>query len=166
MPNGEYANMLALASTEPFEQLPSAVVITLPRPMPAEKLYFLTLNLTKTVKCYYPGAEVVLGYDDGSEHTVELVPPYSMSCFAQHFSPFAFAIPFGRIEGGDLLAPLRFGDPVNREHLAVSDVVVDPKRLLSSVELRCVASETVFGIVALSVLAALKRSAGCRRPME
>ena len=155
MPNGEYANMLALASTEPFEQLPSAAVITLPRPMPAEKIYLLTLNLTKTVKCYYPGAEVVLGYDDGSKHTVELVPPYSMSCFAQHFSPFAFAIPFGRIEGGDLLTPLRFGDPVNREHLAVSDVVVDSKRLLSSVELRCVASETVFGIVALSVLTAL-----------
>ena len=76
------------------------------------------------------------------------MPPYTVSCFAQQFSPYAF----GKIEGGEMLAPLRFGDPVNREHLAVSDVVVDSSSPLSRIELRCVASETVFGIVAMSLL--------------
>ena len=142
--------MLALASTEPYEQLPSAAIITLPSLVAVEKIYLLTLNLTKTVKCYDPGAEIVLGYADGSEVTIELVPPYTVSCFAQQFSPYAF----GKIEGGEMLAPLRFGDPVNREHLAVSDVVVDSSRPLSRIELRCVASETVFGIVAMSLLIA------------
>ena len=87
-------NLLALACTEPYEQLPSEARLALPQPERLDKIYLLTANLTKTSKCYYPGAEVIVRYQAGPDQIVSLVPPHSMSCFGQHFCPRALAVPF------------------------------------------------------------------------
>ena len=65
LPAGAKGNILALACTEPYEQLPSRATLTLPKPLRPEKIYLLTANLTKAVKCYYPGAEIVVPLHDG-----------------------------------------------------------------------------------------------------
>ena len=46
--------IMAVCCTEPYQQFPSKVVLRLPEPKPAEKLYLLSANLVKTLKCYYP----------------------------------------------------------------------------------------------------------------
>ena len=147
---GSKGNMLALVSTEPYEQLPSEAALKFDRPKRLEKIYLLTANLTKTVKCYYPGAEVVVRYSSGNEQVIELVHPHTMSCFGQKFCPRAYTIPFGDLRGD--LTPLRMGG--KHPHLAVTDIMLDSSRKVSKIELRCVTSEAVFGIMGITVLQA------------
>ena len=68
-------NVLALVSTEPYENFPSAVQIDLGEPTRLEKIYLLTMNLAKTMKTLYPHGEVVVHYADGTKDTQQLVPP-------------------------------------------------------------------------------------------
>ena len=150
--------MLALAATEPYAQLPSRALIDLTAgaaPRRLEKLYLLTANLTKTVKSYYPAGEITIHYDTGDPEHVSLVPPHTVSCMAQPFCPRAYHVPYGRFSG----AVSSYG-PVEDEkipNLAVQDLVLDPARGVRAIELRCVASETLLGLLALSVLPARKQ---------
>jgi hypothetical protein len=142
----EGTKVLALAHTEPYKPLPSAAILRLEQPLRLEKVYLLTANLTKTLKCYYPGGEVIVYYTDGDEQVIQLIPPYSMSCMAQHFSPNCYAIQFGKLVGSPVIPK---PESVN---LAVSDVVLNPERSVSQIEFRCVASETIFGILGVTLL--------------
>lgn len=153
-------NILALVSTEPYEQLPSAAFLELERPVRLEKIYLLTANLTKTLKCYYPGAEVIVKYTKGADDIIQLIPPYTMSCFVQNVSPRAYGIEFGSMQEnpGPLMFHQIMGDatasPNIKCNLAISDIVADAHRNIASIELRCVASETVFGILGITLLEA------------
>jgi hypothetical protein len=64
----------------------------------------------------------------------------------QRFSPRALAIPFGRLPRVSVIA--------SDTHLAVSDIALDPERQVIAIDLRCVTSETIFGIVGMTLLAA------------
>ena len=147
--------MLALAATEPYAQLPSRARIDLPAAGAAprlEKVYLLTANLTKSTKSYYPAGELTIHYDRGAPQRHSLVPPHTVSCMAQPFCPRAYHVPYGRFRG----AVSSYG-PVDEEkipNLAVQDLVLDPARGVRAIELRCVASETLLGLLALSVLPA------------
>ena len=147
--------LLALAATEPYAQLPSSALIDLTAGAAArrlEKLYLLTANLTKTVKSYYPAAEITIHYDTGAPQHLSLVPPHTISCMAQPFCPRAYHVPYGRFSGA-----LSSYGPVEDEkipNLAVQDLVADATRGVTALELRCVASETLLGLLALSVLPA------------
>ena len=153
--------LLALAATEPYDQLPSSARLDLTAgaaPRRLEKLYLLTANLTKTVKSYYPAGEITIHYAAGDPQHFSLVPPHTISCMAQPFCPRAYHVPYGRLRG----AVSGYG-PVEAEkipNLAVQDVVVDADRAVTAVELRCVASETLLGLLALSVLPAAAPAAG------
>jgi hypothetical protein len=144
----EETRVLALNNTEPRGLLPSAAILRLERPVRLEKVYLLTANLTKTLKCYYPGGEVIVYYAGGERQVIQLIPPYSMSCMAQHFSPKSYAIPFGKLVGSPVIPK---PESVN---LAVSDLLLDPEKSVSHIEFRCVASETIFGILGVTLLAA------------
>lgn len=146
-------NVMALASTEPYRQLPSSVTIRLQTPLKLEKIYFLTANLAKTLKCYFPGGEVEVRYEDGGNQLFQLIPPYTMSCMVQDFCPTVLAIPFGRIENGG--NPLDFGADPKSASLALSDITLDPSSAVKEVVLRCVASETIFGIMGITLLEAV-----------
>ena len=147
--------LLALAATEPYAQLPSSARLDLAAGAAApslRKLYLLTANLTKTVKSYYPAGEIIVHYAAGEPQHYSLVPPHTISCMAQPFCPRAYHVPYGRLRG----AVSAYG-PVEDEkipNLAVQDLVLDPDRAVAAVELRCVASETLLGLFALSVLPA------------
>jgi hypothetical protein len=144
--------VLALVNTEPRSELPSAALLALEEPLRLEKLYLLTANLTKTLKSYYPGAEVVIHYASGPAHIAQLIPPYTMSCATQHFSPHCSALRFGNMIGSPVIP-----NP-DSSNLAVSDVVIDPKRLVEEIEFRCVTSETVFGLLGATLLLARQES--------
>jgi hypothetical protein len=145
-------NILVLTSTEPYEQLPSTAILEFKKPTRLEKMYLLTANLTKSLKCYYPGAEIIIHYVRGEEEIIQLTPPYTMSCMAQPFSPYSFSIPFGKFidpsKATNALAPEKI------PNLDVSDIVLDSKRKIKQIELRCVTSETILGILGITILEA------------
>jgi hypothetical protein len=114
----------------------------------SEKVYLLTANLTKTLKSYYPGGEITALYTDGTSLLKQFIPPYSMDCVAQHFSPYCYAIPFGQLDGSPVIPKPQ------STNLAVSDVVLDSDRQVAQLEFRSVASETIFGILGVTLLRA------------
>ena len=148
--DGEKRNLMALSCTQPYDQLPSEVSITLEEPALAEKIYLLTADLFKPLKTYYPGAEVIVRYEGGENQITQLIPPYSMSCMLQPVSPQARHVDFGGIgELADGLVPRQTG-------LSVSDILVDGTRKVRGITFRCVATETLFGVLAVTLLQAGK----------
>jgi hypothetical protein len=144
---GRTNNVAALACTQPYEQLPSEMTIELDSPIAAEKLFLLTANLTKTVKCYHPGAEIVVHYADDHTTLHSLVPPHNMPVMVQHICPNAYHIPWGTLHGN--ADPLTMGG--NQPNLAVTQLPLDPRRKLTRLTFRCVTSETILGIVGLTL---------------
>jgi hypothetical protein len=138
--------LLALCCTQPYEQFPSRITIKLSEPRPAEKLYLQTANLVKPLKCYYPGAEVVIHYDDGSEHLHQMAPPYTMPSVIGNICPRAHVVRIGKLTGncGPVVDP--------QAYLSLTDVVLDPSKAVTSIELRCVATETLFGVAGMTLL--------------
>ena len=142
------ANILAISCTQPYEQFPSSVTLKLDQPRRLAKLYLLTANLVKTLKCYYPAAEIVVRYADASEQLHQMIPPYTMPSAVGSICPVAHGVKVGRLTGG--------GNPVSDRnmYLSVTDVAVDPSKPAQSIHLRCVATETLLGLVGLTVLEA------------
>jgi hypothetical protein len=124
------------------------VTLKLPEPRRAEKLYLLTANLVKPLKCYYPGAEVVIHYADGSEQLRQMIPPYTMPSVIGNICPRAYALPIGKLTGN--------AGPVvdTQAYLSLTDVVLDPSKPVASIELRCVATETLLGVAGATLLEA------------
>jgi hypothetical protein len=143
--------VLALVNTPCSKPMASSAVLHLETPVRLERIYLLTANLTKTLKCYYPGAEILASYTDGAELLKQLIPPYTMSSMSQIFAPFCYAIPFGRIEGSPVLPQPQSAN------LAVCDIVLDPAKYVRRLEFRCVAAETIFAIVGMTLLEARDR---------
>ena len=139
--------ILALCCTEPYEQFASAATVKLSQPVRIEKLYLLTANLTKALKSYYPGAEVSVKYADGTAEVHQMIPPYTMPSGVNHICPRAQAIRFGQITHGD--------PTVDKScYLSVVDIVMDETKPVVSLDFRCVATETLLGIVGATALEA------------
>jgi hypothetical protein len=139
--------ILALCCTEPYDQFSSAVQLKLGRAEHLEKLYLLTANLAKSLKSYYPGAEVVVHYADGTTQLFPLVPPYTMPSLVTNICPGAQAIRFGQITHGST--------PIDDScYLSVTDLVLDPSKPVDAFEFRCVATETLLGILGATALEA------------
>ena len=142
------ANILAISCTQPHKQFPSSVTLQLGRPRRLDKIYLLTGNLVKTLKCYYPAAEIVVRYADGTEHVHQMIPPYTMPSAVGKICPAAHAVKVGRLTGG--------GNHTSDSnmYLSVTDIPLDPSKTAESIELRCVATETLLGVVGLTLLEA------------
>ena len=111
-----------------------------------KKIYLLTANLTKVVKSYYPGAEVEIIYDYGKSQVVQLIPPFNMPTLIPAQCPEALSIPAGTLENNQIFLH------GNKTGLSLTDLVTDPDRKIKAVKLRCVSTETVFGIIGISLL--------------
>jgi len=138
-------NVLALVNSENNRDIPSEAIIELKETISVEKIYMLTANLTKTCKSYYPAAEVEVVYETGKNQIIQLTPPYNMPSLIQTFCPDAFQIPLGKIENNQVFGSVAPG-------ISVTDLVTDPTRKIKKVTFRCVTSETVLGIIGISLL--------------
>ena len=148
VPGGAGGNILALINSESSDPLPSAATVKLKKSLKLEKIYLLTANTTKTIKSYYPGAEVIIHYAGGSKQNELLIPPYTMGNTLYPVSPSIYHIEFG----GSL--SMAIGNP-SKTGLSVQDIVVDPTRKVKSIELKCTTSETIFGIMGITILEAI-----------
>ena len=74
--------------------------------------------------------------------------PPRMPSVVSSICPRAGAIPIGKLVG--------YGNPVNDTgaYLSVIDVVADATKPAVSIELRCVATETLLGVVGATILEA------------
>ena len=144
-------SILALISSQPYDAFSSSATLTLPTSavLPTTKLYLLTANLAKSLKCYTPHGEITFRYADGSNDTVALTPPWSFSALGgnagfEMFVPAHFGVPFGKLSG-------ILGSPASQ--LAVMDVLVPKPGLpLASIELKTVVTETIFGVMGAALL--------------
>jgi hypothetical protein len=141
-------DILAICCTQPYEQFPGSVTLKLDKPQRLEKLYLLTANLVKTLKCYYPGAELVVHYSDGTEQFQSLTPPYTMPSAVSNICTNAYAIRSGSVKKGSNFVKDR------GFYLSVTDMVLDASKETTSIDLCCVATETMLGIVGATVLQA------------
>ena len=140
-------NILALVNAENSKSLPGEALIEIEHPVSVEKIYLLTANLTKTCKSYYPAAEVEIIYDSGDSQVIQLIPPFNMPSFVQGYCPEALHIPAGKLESSQT-----FGEYGRNTGLSFTDLVTDPKRKIKQLKFRCVSTETVFGIIGISLL--------------
>ena len=90
--------------------------------------------------------QLKLAFSDGSEQLISLAPPYTMPSVVGNICPAAYAIRVGHLQGE--------GNPVPDTacYFSVTDVVLDGAKPLSSIELRCVATETLLGVVGMTLL--------------
>jgi hypothetical protein len=139
-------NIIALINAENNRNIPSEAIVELNTPVSADKIYLLSANLTKPSKSYYPAAEVEVVYETGKSQLIQLTPPFNMPSMIQTFCPDAFSIPFGKIENNQVF----HGRVI--PGLSVTDVVTDPMRKIKKVTFKCVTSETVLGIIGISIL--------------
>lgn len=146
-------NMLALVSSQPYDAFSSSVTLTLPTPIKTAKLYLLTANLAKSLKCYTPHAELTFTYATGKTDLVQLTPPWTFAGIGANpgyeaYSPAAYAFPFGHLTG-----VLGSATP----KLTVQDVLVpSPELELSSIQLKVTTTETIFGIMGAALLRTAK----------
>jgi hypothetical protein len=139
--------ILAICCTEPYDQFSSAVMLKLGHVERLEKLYLLTANLAKSLKSYYPGAEVVVNYADATTQICPLVPPSTMPSLVTNICPNAQAIRFGQITHGSTAID-------DNCYVSVTDLVLDPSKPVAAFEFRCVATETLLGILGATALEA------------
>jgi hypothetical protein len=124
------------------------VTLELPVPLRAEKLYLWTANLVKPLKCYAPGAEAVLRYADGSEQLHQMIPPYTMPSVIGNICPLSHVVKIGKLTGNA-------GQVVDTQaYLSLTDVVLDPSKPVTAIELRCVATETLLGVAGATLMEA------------
>jgi len=143
--NPKKNNIMAVINTDNTKSIPSQAIIELKNPIAAEKIYFLTANLTKTCKSYYPAAEVEIIYDSGEKQLTQLIPPFNMPSIMQPFCPDALPIPLGQIKNNQTFHS-------NEPGLSITDLTTDPTRKINKVIIRCVSTETVLGILGISFL--------------
>ncbi len=111
----------------------------------ADRLYLLLANHTHNSQTHMVQATVVLVYADGRRQTVPLRGPRDIDGMLQHYSDMAPEWIGGRDRGW-------YGHGrATGTHADVTDIPVDPRRELRAFELRCVARETLIGLLGATV---------------
>ncbi len=141
-------SLLALASWKPYS-LPAGAVIPLGRK--AERLYLLLQSYVHPSRCYIPNGEVVLTYADGERQTIQLIPPFNLDCYYQHFSREGVEVKLGKLVYGKWSA---VRPQIPDAHADSLMIPCDPSRVLKAVELRATCSETILALAGLTVLEA------------
>lgn len=139
-------NMLGVASWKPYPW-PGGAVISVG--MRCKSLQLLLQSYIHPHKHYMPNGEVVLNYADGTRHIESLVAPYNLDCYFQHYSRQGVAVPFG-----ELLGEAHRHAFTPEMHADALEIICDPSRVLESVELRAITSETFIALAALTALPA------------
>jgi len=127
---------LFLSRRRPF---PEKAVI--PVGVRADRLYLLLANHTHNSQTHMVQASVTLIYGDGRREVVPLQSPHDIDGMLQHYSDMAPEWIGGK-DGG------WYGHGrAQGVHADVTDIPVDPERELRAFELRCVARETLIGLL-------------------
>jgi len=138
-------NLLALTSWPPY---PWPAAATIPIGLRCERLWLLLQSYVHPMKNYVVNGEVILRYAGGRHQVVQLIPPYNLDCYFQHFSRQGVPLVMGK------LGPSSFVDAARSfPHADSLQIACDPSRVLESVELRATCTEGVIGLAGMTALA-------------
>ena len=112
-----------------------------------ERLWLLLQSYVHPTKNYIPNGEVILHYQDGTTAMTQLIPPFNLDVYFQHFSRQGICVPLGRVRAGG------FVDIANA-HADALQIGCDPGKILDKVELRATCSEGVLGLAGMTALKA------------
>ena len=110
-----------------------------------ERLWLLLQAYVHPMRNYVPNGEVVLHYADGTTSVTQLIPPFNLDAYFQHFSRQGVAMPLGSARSSG------FVDIVGA-HADALQIVCDPGRVLERMELRATCSEGAIGLAGMTVL--------------
>jgi len=135
-------NLIALSSWKPYPFAAGAVV---PVGLKCERLWLLLQAYVHPMRNYVPNGEVVLHYVDGTTAVTQLIPPFNLDAYFQHFSRQGVPVPLGAARSGG------FVDIVNA-HADALQIVCQPGKVLERMELRATCSEGALGLAGMTAL--------------
>lgn len=145
-------NLLAMASWEPYP-LPGGARISVGRK--CERLYLLLQSYTTPSRSYIPNGEVELFYADGTSKRLQLIPPFNLDCYYQHFSREGVAVPLGELEWPKGWTPV--SKETSLAHADSLPIACDPDRELRAVEIRATCSHAVIAVAGITLLESAKK---------
>jgi len=147
----EIKRLLAVSSTEPYP-LPCAATIEIG--MKCDAVWPLLQCYAHAMKNYIPNGEIWLHYETGDPTIEQLIPPYNMDTYFQHYSLKGVPVMLGHQRDAD---PWGYGFD-NRDlffmHADAIKIDADPQRALKSVEIKAVCTESIIAIAGLTVIEA------------
>jgi hypothetical protein len=135
-------NLIALSSWKPY---PFAAGAAVPVGLKCERLWLLLQAYVHPMKNYVPNGEVILHYADGTVMVTQLIPPFNLDAFFQHFSRQGVPVLLGAARSSG------FVDIVSA-HADALQVLCDPGKVLEKVELRATCSEGAIGLAGMTVV--------------
>ena len=155
-PDHARKNLVALSSWRPYP-LPAAAVI--PVGLRCDQVWLLLQGYVHPWKNYIPNGEIVLQYKTGQRTIVQLIPPFNLDSYDQHFSLQGVPVAYGRLLNISPRADGREGwTPVPWDlsvaHADALAMECDPRRELEAVELRAVCSEGLIGLAGMTAIGA------------
>jgi hypothetical protein len=144
-------DLIMLANTDPYP-LPTGVRFEVNRRL--HKIYLLSLDMEVSMKSYVPAVDVAVNYEDGNRAVTQLISPLNFDTYEQDCGINTVAFPLKDIEPvpTDMYRPPRISLGY-QHHLTMTDVVCDPARKVSSIEIRSIATETFFGLAGMTLAA-------------
>ena len=146
--SGIYQNIMLLANWEPY-MFPTGCELAVDAKI--DHIYLLMMNYSYVTKSHLPNGELIIHYGDGKDELVQLIPPYNLDSYVQHFSLRNEKVRFGQLRddyvGGET-------DWYPKIHADVVDFPLDGGRITRSVELRSVCSESILGILGITLVKA------------
>jgi hypothetical protein len=151
-------NVLPVANWRPG-LYPSNLVIPV-RGMRLSKVYFLAYSWQRGHKTYHPNAELIANYTDGTKEIRQLIPPHSFmpqygleSVNRNKYQPEVIpsGLPVGKERDVEWYLARR---ERGREQADLYDLPIDPTRELQSLEVRSVATESIFAIFGITLVRA------------
>ena len=144
-------NLIMLANTPPRE-LPSSAVIPVDS-RKLHKIYLLSLNMNLPQKSYVPAVEVIVHYEDKTRTELQLISPLNFDCYYQDHAVNTLGYPLS-VEAGYTMIERRLEPFKDGFHLTMTDVVCDPSKKVTSIEIKSIASETFYGLAGVTLLEA------------
>jgi hypothetical protein len=133
-------DLIALSSWKPYPLAAGAVI---PVGLKCERLRLLLQAYVHPMRNYVPNGEVILHYADGTTALTQLIPPFNLDAYFQHFSRQGVAVPLGSARSGG------FVDIVSAPADA-REIKCDPAKELAKVEVRAVCSEGAIGVAGMT----------------
>jgi hypothetical protein len=150
-------NVLAVANWRPG-LYPSNLVMPM-QGMKLSKVYFLAYSWQRGRKEYHPNVDLVANYLDGSSQIRQLIPPYSFmpryGLVSANHNPYRPEILDSGLQiGKEASTWYMTSAPDSSESADVYDLPLDPNRPLKSIEVRSVATESIFAIFGITLVKA------------
>ncbi len=145
----EHPRLIALSITPPYP-LPASATIAIGRK--CDQVWPLMQSYAHAMKNYIPNGEILLRYADGVTQVEQLIPPYNMDTYFQHYSLKGVPVPLGKLFYVDPWGSGFDNREVLISHADALRIDSNPACVLKEIEFRSVCTESIIAVAALTVV--------------